>query len=301
MKILNMYAGCGGWSEGFRQAGFSDHGLEIWDHAINSSRAAGHSTEKVDLSSADPSGYSADVLVASPPCQTFSVAGRGEGRAVIDDLIAHIRDGNYTVSDFDERTNHVLVVGNWIESLSPKIILLEQVPPVRHIWNAYAERLALDGYSVWTGILNCADYGVASTRRRVFLIASLEGIASPPLPTHSTEKSLLLYPWVTIGDVLDRKNWTLHPGLTKTRNIRTYGSDEPAPTLTFGHDASSWKWISSSGILENFTPDDAKILQSFPEDYPITGPKTRKFLQISNSVPPRVAKAFASHLFKEIT
>lgn len=52
------------------------------------------------------------------------------------------------------------------------------------MWEAMANALRGYGYSVATGILSAEQFGVPQTRRRAFLLASLDGPVSMPRPTH---------------------------------------------------------------------------------------------------------------------
>lgn len=67
----------------------------------------------------------------------------------------------------------------------PEWIAMEEVPDVLPLWKQYAVILRRWGFSVWTGILNAADYGVPQTRRRAILLASRVRTAQPPPPTHA--------------------------------------------------------------------------------------------------------------------
>ena len=61
----------------------------------------------------------------------------------------------------------VLEPARWIMGMdSLRWVALEQVPQVLPLWDVYAECLRELGWSVWTGVLNAADYGVPQTRRR---------------------------------------------------------------------------------------------------------------------------------------
>ncbi|GFE27584.1 hypothetical protein Sliba_80370 [Streptomyces nigrescens] len=67
---------------------------------------------------------------------------------------------------------------------------MEEVPDVLPLWKQYAVILRRWGFSVWTGILNAADYGVPQTRKRAILPASRVRTAQPPSrPGQLTPKS----------------------------------------------------------------------------------------------------------------
>lgn len=84
MKVLDLFAGCGGFSDGFRQAGFEvDAAVEMWDDAVNTFRA-NHPATRVfegDIRDLEPeidASYSPGyftVVVGGPPCQGFSMSG----------------------------------------------------------------------------------------------------------------------------------------------------------------------------------------------------------------------------------
>ena len=78
--IVDLFAGLGGWSEGLKELGLHDVGLEWDDAACETRAAAGHETIQCDVSEADPSDFAGAVgLIASPPCQAFSTAGSRRG------------------------------------------------------------------------------------------------------------------------------------------------------------------------------------------------------------------------------
>jgi site-specific DNA-cytosine methylase len=67
----------------------------------------------------------------------------------------------------------------------PEWVAMEEAPDVLPLWKQYAAVLRRWGFSVWTGTLNAADYGVPQTRRRANLLASRVRTTQPPAPTHA--------------------------------------------------------------------------------------------------------------------
>ena len=214
--IRDDYAGCGGWTEGLRLLGLTDVGYELMPDAIKTREAAGHETVACDLSTApDPAGP-LEGYVASPPCQTFSTAGNGEGAAILPELVARVHAGDFSTTGIDERTAHVLRVARVCSTVDAGWVALEQVPGVLPVWEAIAHRLEVRGYSVWCGVLCAADFGVPQTRRRAFLLASRDRVVHPPAPTHAEVPVPGLFGtlarWVSMAEAL---GWS---GVVRTGN-----------------------------------------------------------------------------------
>lgn len=87
----------------------------------------------------------------------------------------------------DKRSPLVCQPIRWVRDLRPEWVALEEVPAVRGLWAHFAHILRGWGYSVWTGVLCAADYGVPQTRNRVILMASRVSAVSPPEATHSPD------------------------------------------------------------------------------------------------------------------
>jgi hypothetical protein len=80
--IVDLFAGPGGWSTGLRALGLADIGIE-WDAAACATRVAeGHLTIQGDVSTVpiEPFRGKVNTLIASPPCQAWSLAGKQQGR-----------------------------------------------------------------------------------------------------------------------------------------------------------------------------------------------------------------------------
>lgn len=67
-----------------------------------------------------------------------------------------------------------------------RALILEQVPAVLPVWEAYAAALPYEGYSMDCGLLRTEEYGVPQTRKRAVLMARL-GSGLPIVP--STERA----------------------------------------------------------------------------------------------------------------
>ncbi|WP_042365912.1 DNA cytosine methyltransferase [Streptacidiphilus neutrinimicus] len=323
-KIVDLFAGPGGLDVAAEKLGVPTVGVE-WDSAAcTTRRAAGLETVEGDVRLYDPSHFpEADVLAGGPPCQTFTVAGSGAGRRALDDVLNFVKrfvaresreeiEKDLSKLD-DERTGLVLQPLRWaLDAIDRfdrpyRAIVLEQVPAVLPVWQAYAEALDGEGYTVDVGILHTEAFGVPQTRRRAVLIARHGDVeVALPDPTHRTyrkgvpreEGPAALEEWRRMADVIDRptafeviSNYGTG-GDPKARGRR--GSWEPSATVTGKISRNRVVGLDGSE-LDRFSFSEAGRLQTFPTDYPWSGRDVGQ--QIGNAVPPRLAMHVLSAAF----
>lgn len=166
-KIMDLFCGCGGFSLGFRRAGFNICcGIDVWTDAI---ATFSHNFPEAIVLSADlnmvtgeslynllsinPSDI--DVIVGGPPCQGFSVSGK--------------RNEN------DPRNNLYKSFVQIVASVKPSVFILENVPGLIRLYNGKAiESILSDfstmGYNITYRILSADNFGVPQKRRRVFIV-----------------------------------------------------------------------------------------------------------------------------------
>lgn len=247
--IVDLYAGPGGWDEGLRLLGVTDVvGIE-WDTAAcNTANAAGHRRIQADVSTYCIEAFRGAIgVIGSPPCQAWSMAGKRVGeldRPRVHALVDEYANGADEPGDgwADERSHHAAQPVRWVRVIRPRWVALEQVPPVLGLWQHIAERFRRWGYSTWTGVLNAADFGVPQTRERAFLLASLDGPALPPAPTHAKSPAADLFgealePWVSMAEAL---GWA--------------GVDRPGRTIA-GHRAPRWAYGQGDSYATGWTLD----------------------------------------------
>lgn len=188
---LDLFAGPGGWDVAAARLGIYPLGIEFDEAACATREAAGHRTLKADVAALDPADFApCELLIASPPCQAWSMAGQRKGeldKQAVYEVTADLARGRDTRAEHelaDDRSLLVVEPLRWILALRPRLVALEQVPPVLDYWSHVADILRAEGYGVWTGILEAERYGVPQTRERAILMASLDGPVHPPAPTH---------------------------------------------------------------------------------------------------------------------
>ncbi|MGW1024070.1 DNA cytosine methyltransferase [Streptomyces sp. NPDC002577] len=210
--VLDLFAGPGGLDVAGHALDIPSLGIE-WDRSACLTRyAAGLDTLHADVSTVRRESFESlppeiNVLAGGPPCQTYSVAGKGAGRKALDEVKRYIErlmagDSDTAIdkdlkSLSDPRTAMVLEPLRYAiqatrsvnrEKRPYDVIVLEQVPAVVDLWDHYAKVLERTGlpdgtkYKVVVDVLDTETYGVPQTRSRAVLIARREGLGEPLLP-----------------------------------------------------------------------------------------------------------------------
>jgi DNA (cytosine-5)-methyltransferase 1 len=158
--MVDLFCGAGIGAMGFKEAGYNI----IWavdnnKHAVNTynknigNHAILSDIKKIPLDEIPD----ADVYTAGFPCQPFSLSGKGEGV----DCKKKGDLGQYFLSV--------------IEHKKPKAFMFENVAGIttkRHkeFFNNLIDKFDSIGYNVTWELVNCWDYGVPQSRKRVFAI-----------------------------------------------------------------------------------------------------------------------------------
>lgn len=300
-SVVDLFAGPGGWSEGLRQLGIVEIGVELDPLTCATARAAGHRRIHADVSAHDPANvvtWPVVGLIASPPCPGFSASGKHAGRQDIplcEEAARRLAQGEDVRAKLAARCRHadsMLVVEplRWARALKPEWIACEQVKAVLPFWALLASLLEPE-YSTAVGIVNAADYGVPQTRHRAILLASRTRDVRLPTPTTPNV-------YVSMADTLGwhatdlvgfpRRNDRAGESATyRTRDRRA--ATLPAFNLT--EKARSWtRLVNGNGQAVRVEVAEAAQLQGFRADYPWQGSRSAQFHQIGNAVPPPLAR-----------
>lgn len=203
-NFIDLFAGCGGLSEGFLMNGFKLLAANEFDKNIILTNKLNHSKyvdedkiilgditkqETKDKVIAACEGKRVDVILGGPPCQGFSYAGW--------------RNPN------DERNQLFREFVSIVRALKPKFFVMENVlgiltmrngDTIKDIIHAFKD----EGYHVGAPLkLNAIWFGVPQRRKRVFIIGSLEEniTITPPMPLFDDNNLLLPKP-VTVHDAI---------------------------------------------------------------------------------------------------
>lgn len=261
-RIVDLFAGAGGWDEGLRQLGYVSIGIDVDRRACATARAAGHERIEADIAALDPEEFGPTWgLLGSPPCQAYSTSGRNLGRFDKERVIACAHE---LAAGHDSRAEHLAACRDprslltveplrWAVALRPRWLALEQVPAVLELWSLFAGLLSAHGYEATAGVLSSEQYGLPQVRKRAYLVASLDGAVELPAPTHRSynprrpdevrddERDLL--PWVSMADALGwARDATVCTNNQTGSGRRPRGIVRPAsrPSVTIDSAAGSW-------------------------------------------------------------
>jgi DNA (cytosine-5)-methyltransferase 1 len=202
---IDLFAGAGGMSLGFEQAGFDMAAAVEIDpihcatHEYNFPHTTTICASVLDLTGdeirrlAGLGGKEIDVVCGGAPCQGFSLMGK----RVFD----------------DPRNQLVFHYVRLVKELNPKYCVFENVKGLTLGKHAQflaelIESLGEAGYDVLTPyqVLNAADYGVPQDRRRLFLIGTRKGVKAPQYPQPRQIKTTV---WEAIGDLPNAEDFSV--------------------------------------------------------------------------------------------
>lgn len=182
-KVLDLFAGAGGFSLGFKMAGFDIIGAIEIDKWASDTYKFNHETTKVlvgDISAFDDetilnSFEKPDIIIGGPPCQGFSISNKNSG------------------DPKDPRNSLFREYIRVVKVFNPEVIVMENVPNIIKAKTTNGElvidiirrELELIGYNIRYKILAASDYGVPQKRQRFILIGTRRSFANVfPAPDH---------------------------------------------------------------------------------------------------------------------
>jgi DNA (cytosine-5)-methyltransferase 1 len=219
LTCADLFCGAGGFSEGFRQAGFHvTAALDNWAPAVLTHEKNHPDTKAIngDILQFDPEELgSVDVLIGSPPCTEFSFANRGGG------------------GDIESGLRLIYRFLRFVYELQPKWWVMENVPRTLDFLprEVPLRKLGIDKKGVLEipvrTVFMSADFGVPQKRARAF-----SGNFPMPTPTHAETERNGKQPWRTLRDVVTMlRDPLLPPQLGEVVHDPVYGFELPAHEL----------------------------------------------------------------------
>lgn len=234
MLAVELFAGAGGMTLGFQQAGWTVHCAVESDprHAATHRRNfPGCALLECDIRTVTPGHFQLadqplDLIFGGPPCQGFSVGG--------------VRRQD------DERNDLVLEFGRVVIAAAPRYFVMENVQGLagrrKDVLEAFVDLVQRAGYEVVEpfAVLNASDFGVPQNRKRLFVLGYRTDQISPNYPEpHSAPAPTV---WDALGDLpsdppLDTRDDDIHlarlgRASPYARALRSPRADAEPVTLT---------------------------------------------------------------------
>jgi DNA (cytosine-5)-methyltransferase 1 len=218
---VDLFAGAGGMTLGFEQAGFDVLASVEIDpvhcatHQFNFPMCSILCQDVAELRGSEIRKKSAigrreiDVVISGSPCQGFSMMGKRDVDDPRNSLIFHFQ--------------------RLVLELKPKFFVMENVPGIasgehKKLLNILINSFLEAGYQVEENyqVLNALNYGVPQARKRLFLIGCKEGYELPKYPQPTTIPPKIKVPqrykkvnlpavptvWDAIGDLPEVDNYS---------------------------------------------------------------------------------------------
>lgn len=270
-----------------------------------------------------------EFLIATPPCQGFSVSGK--------------------MNENDIRNSLIKYVVNMIKDLSPKNTIIENVPGVLKAYILHNnEKIKIidfieselgDKYNINYKVVDTSEYGTPQKRKRaIFLISSIKQWEFPKtLPPITVREAIGHLPSLESGQKSNIKHhnakihndnhilWLTHTPTGKTalnndlhypkkdgRKIKAFLTtykridwDKPSPTITMGNGSiSSQNNVHPGRLKKDGTYSDARvltlkeifILTGLPEKWSPPSWASENLIRgvIGEGVPPKLIQALVS-------
>lgn len=198
MRVIDFFCGCGGASKGFELAGFDIAlGIDFDKNAADSYKANFPSTEFIHddirnikvkhIAEKIPDWKESDlVFCACAPCQPFSSQNKNRHSG-------------------DKRRSLLSETKRFIRAFRPAYIFIENVPGIQNVkleengpFADYLHFLSRFGYQYEYRVVSSEFYGVPQQRKRLVVLARLNGQPIFPTPTHGIAGK----PFTTVRDFI---------------------------------------------------------------------------------------------------
>ena len=172
MKSLDLFAGAGGMTLGFKHAGIESVGaIEIDRFAAETFK---YNFPNIPIYQRDIYSFSdeevfnlfkgVDIVAGGPPCQGFSVAGPSQYGII------------------DKRNSLIMEFYRFINILRPRFCVLENVKGIlsgkmnssQKALSVYLDAMSHIGYTNKVYLLQAANFGVPQYRERIVVLSSLD-------------------------------------------------------------------------------------------------------------------------------
>lgn len=308
--VVSLFSGCGGSSLGYHLAGYKILLAAEWDENAYKTYQLNFPDTKIfkgDIKELTVNAIKQitnlkkgelDLLDGSPPCQGFSLSGKKE------------------VCDPRNQLYHEYV--RILQGLQPKTFVMENVTGLikgknKVIFKQILIDLKNSGYNVKVKKMNTKYYNVPQSRERIIFIGVRRDLKiSPSHPKPQTAPVPIKDALKNVKpEIMEKASPSVLKYIKKVKpgeyaseahpkghhfNRYLLDINKPVPTLT----TKGYGDYIFPDTYRRLTPNEAKILSSFPEDFKLIGTPHQQFARIGNSVPPNLMKAIAEHIKNNI-
>ncbi|MVM36069.1 DNA (cytosine-5-)-methyltransferase [Spirosoma sp. HMF4905] len=326
-KVISTFSGIGGSSQGYKQAGLRViASVEFLDYQAENYRL-NHPTTHLyqgNIRDLDPLAILADhelqpgeldILDGSPPCSSFSTNG------IVSEGWGKVKDYGNKKQRTDDLFYEFI---RFLTVIKPKVFVAENVSglikgkSIGH-FNNFLRAFKAAGYITKAKLMNAANYGVPQARERVIFQGVRSDLNLEPVYPGSVGKIVTAaqalkgviidttedvslseiyrtyYSRTFPGEGMDKGSMRVGDGY-KWFSCKRLHAHKPAFTLTahVGSDLTHWS------EPRNLYIGELKRLQSFPDNYILTGSRSRQAEGIGRSVPPKMMEAIGRSIATQI-
>jgi len=326
IRIASTFAGGGGSSTGYRMA----RGKVVWanefieaardtyrlnwpDTFVNGADIRDLTPEQI----LEEAGGEIDILDGSPPCASFSVAGKRHKHW---GDVKKYSDGSQRTDDLFFEFARILI------GIQPKVFIAENVKGLmqgkaRGYFKMIHKALGDCGYRVQARLITASWLGVPQARQRVIFVGVRNDLEKDPVfPTPDKFYYTIAdaCPWVVDDKIATPpvepdSDMSKYPSKAPAwRSLRLGGKhhkyvqlrrahpDLPAHTLLAQDGYGGTSAVCHPFECRKFSIAEVKRLCSFPDDYQLTGSYAQQYERMGRSVPPVMMKRVAEAVMEGI-
>jgi DNA (cytosine-5)-methyltransferase 1 len=324
-NVVSTFSGCGGSCLGFKMAGFRVLWANEFIPAAQDTYRANHKSTILDtrdirkvqaqdiLDQIRLKKGELDVFEGSPPCASFSTAGKRE--------VGWGKVKKY--SDSCQRTDDLFFeYARLLKDLQPKVFIAENVSGlVKGTAKGYflliLKALKDCGYDVAAKVLDAQWLGVPQARQRLIFIGVRKDLGVKPSHPKPLDYQYTVRDALE-GVLLDGHRCYLSPKMAIWYKETPQGSSISKGSLKitgkemgYNHVRSCWTKAAPTicqtspevyhpDIPGSFTIPELKRIGSFPNDFNLTGSYERQWERIGRAVPPIMMSKIAETIRDEI-
>ncbi|MBA8858909.1 DNA (cytosine-5)-methyltransferase 1 [Ochrobactrum anthropi] len=323
-ELLSLFCGCGGLDLGFHQEGFRSalgydkrpESIASWETIFPTGKGILKDISTLTLEQIDADygeRFEPIGLIGGPPCQGFSLANRYGSQDDPRNVLVH--------RFFD--------LALQLNERSPlKFIVMENVPALAgkrggNILSKELGRLDQNGFNARVAVLDAVNYSVPQRRKRLFLVAynrrfTNEFWSLPPIHDHTltVRDAIGGFPEpLFFGEHQDQSVKIFHPnhwcmvprspkftsgelfeGYVDKRSFKTLSWDKPSYTASYGNREIH----VHPNCKRRLSVFEAMVIQGFPKTVSLMGTLSAQIRQVSEAVPPPLARVVAQSVLKQL-